>query len=85
MPRLTRHVAPGPGQHGPSVTPRSVLVPLDSSLRGTLQSKGTAATALLISVVIALYGTMAASPRTCSGSSVGARRDAEPARAAGLS
>jgi len=39
------------------VAPTSVLVPLDSSLRGALQSKGTAATALIISVVVALYGT----------------------------
>jgi membrane protein len=39
------------------VAPRSVIVPLDSSLRGALQSKGTAATALVISVAVALYGT----------------------------
>jgi len=39
------------------VAPRSVVVPLDSSLRGALQSKGTAATALGISIVITLYGT----------------------------
>jgi membrane protein len=39
------------------VAPRSALAPLDSSLRGALQSKGTAATALAISVVVALYGT----------------------------
>jgi membrane protein len=39
------------------VVPRSALAPLDSSLRGALQSKGTAATALAISVVVALYGT----------------------------
>ena len=39
------------------VAPRSVVVPLDSSLRGALQSKGTAATALAISIVITLYGT----------------------------
>ena len=39
------------------VAPGSVLMPLDSSLRGALQSKGTAATTLLISVVVALYGT----------------------------
>lgn len=42
------------------VAPRSVLVPLDSSLRGALQNKGTAATALVISVVVALYGTTGA-------------------------
>jgi Virulence factor BrkB len=34
-----------------------VLVPLDSSLRAALQAKGTAATALGISVAVALYGT----------------------------
>jgi membrane protein len=42
------------------VVPASVLTPLDSSLRTALQSKGTAATALLISVVVALYGTTGA-------------------------
>jgi membrane protein len=39
------------------VAPPSVLVPLDSSLRGALRSQGTAATTLAISVVVALYGT----------------------------
>jgi membrane protein len=39
------------------VAPPSVIGPLDSSLRGALQSKGTAATALVISVAVALYGT----------------------------
>jgi membrane protein len=39
------------------VAPRAVLVPLDSSLRTALQSKNTAATAVAISVVVALYGT----------------------------
>jgi membrane protein len=39
------------------VVPHSALVPLDASLRGALQSKGTAATALVISVAVALYGT----------------------------
>jgi membrane protein len=39
------------------VAPREVLAPLDSSLRGALQSKGTAKAALGISVVVALYGT----------------------------
>jgi membrane protein len=39
------------------VAPASALVPLDSSLRGALQSKGTAATALAIGVVVTLYGT----------------------------
>ena len=38
------------------VAPESVVTPLDDSLRTALQSKGTAATALAISVVIALYG-----------------------------
>jgi membrane protein len=42
------------------VTPASVIDPLDRSLRGALQSKGTAATALVISVVVALYGTTGA-------------------------
>jgi membrane protein len=37
------------------VAPASVVDPLDRSLRGALQSKGTAATALAISVVVALY------------------------------
>ena len=39
------------------VAPESVLAPLDSSLRGALQNKGSAAAALVVSVVIALYGT----------------------------
>jgi membrane protein len=39
------------------VAPSSVIVPLDSSLRGALRSQGTAATTLAISVVVALYGT----------------------------
>jgi membrane protein len=39
------------------VAPASVLVPLDSSLRGALRSHGTAATTLGISVLVALYGT----------------------------
>jgi membrane protein len=39
------------------VAPASVVDPLDRSLRGALQSKGTAATALVISVAVALYGT----------------------------
>ena len=42
------------------VAPASVIDPLDRSLRGALQSKGTAATALVISVVVALYGTTGA-------------------------
>jgi membrane protein len=42
------------------VAPPSVLVPLDSSLRGALRSQGTATTALVISVVVALYGTTGA-------------------------
>lgn len=39
------------------VAPRSVVAPLDGSLRTALQSKGTAATTFAISVVLALYGT----------------------------
>jgi membrane protein len=39
------------------VAPASVVTPLDSSLRQALQNKGTAATAVVISVVIAFYGT----------------------------
>jgi membrane protein len=39
------------------VAPDSVVTPLDSSLQGALQNKGTAATALAISVAVALYGT----------------------------
>lgn len=42
------------------VVPRSVLVPLDASLRTALQHKDTAATALGISVVVVLYGTTGA-------------------------
>ncbi len=42
------------------VAPPSILVPLDSSLRGALRSQGTATTALVISVVVALYGTTGA-------------------------
>lgn len=39
------------------VAPASALDPLDSTLRSAFQHKGTAATTLAISVVIALYGT----------------------------
>jgi membrane protein len=39
------------------VVPSEVLAPLDSSLRGALQNKGTATTTLVISVVFAFYGT----------------------------
>jgi membrane protein len=42
------------------VAPASVVDPLDRSLRGALQSKGTAATALVISIAVALYGTTGA-------------------------
>jgi membrane protein len=42
------------------VAPTSVVDPLDRSLRGALQSKGTAATALVISVLVTLYGTTGA-------------------------
>jgi membrane protein len=39
------------------VAPEAAVVPLDSSLRAALQHKGTAATTLVISVALALYGT----------------------------
>ena len=39
------------------VAPDSVVTPLDRSLEQALQNKGTATTALTISVVVALYGT----------------------------
>jgi membrane protein len=39
------------------VVPRSLLDPLDGSLRGALQAKGTAATTLAVSALLALYGT----------------------------
>src|SRR3954463_11539294 len=39
------------------VVPRSLLDPLDDSLRGALQAKGTAATTLAVSALLALYGT----------------------------
>ena len=39
------------------VAPESVVTPLDSSLKHALQNKGTATTALAISVAVALYGT----------------------------
>jgi membrane protein len=42
------------------VAPASVIDPLDRSLRRALQSKGTAATALALSAVIALYGSTGA-------------------------
>ena len=42
------------------VAPQSVVDPLDRSLRSALQSKGTAATALAVSLVITLYGTTGA-------------------------
>ena len=42
------------------VAPESVVDPLDRSLRSALQSKGTAATALAVSLVLALYGTTGA-------------------------
>jgi membrane protein len=42
------------------VAPASVVDPLNRSLRSALQSKGTAATALVISVAVALYGTTGA-------------------------
>jgi membrane protein len=39
------------------VAPPSVIGPLDSSLRSAFQNKGTAATTLVISLLVALYGT----------------------------
>ncbi len=39
------------------VAPESVVAPLNSSLRAAFQAKGTAATTLGISLVVALYGT----------------------------
>src|SRR3954453_12641947 len=39
------------------VVPSTLLEPLDTSLRQALQAKGTAATTLAISVVVAFYGT----------------------------
>ena len=42
------------------VAPPSVVVPLDSSLEKALRNKGTAATALVVSVALALYGTTGA-------------------------
>ena len=42
------------------VAPSSALVPLDSSLRAALRSQGTAVSALVISVLVALYGTTGA-------------------------
>jgi membrane protein len=39
------------------VAPASVVEPLDRSLRTALQSKGTATTTLVISILIAFYGT----------------------------
>jgi membrane protein len=42
------------------VAPPSVVDPFDRSLRAALESKGTAATALAVSVVLALYGTTGA-------------------------
>jgi membrane protein len=42
------------------VVPSSALVPLDASLRHALRSRGTAGAALVISALIALYGTTGA-------------------------
>jgi membrane protein len=42
------------------VAPPSVVDPFDRSLRAALESKGTAATALAVSVVLALYGATGA-------------------------
>ena len=45
------------------VAPPSVIEPVDRSLRRAFQSKETAATALAISTVVALYGTTGDSRR----------------------
>jgi membrane protein len=42
------------------VAPESVVDPFDRSLRQALESKGTAATTLVVGVVLALYGTTGA-------------------------
>ncbi len=42
------------------VVPASALTPLDASLRDALQHKGTAATAVILSVALTLYGTTGA-------------------------
>jgi membrane protein len=42
------------------VAPASVVDPFDRSLRAALESKGTATTALAVSIVLALYGTTGA-------------------------
>jgi membrane protein len=47
-------------EYAQDVAPDSVLDPLDRSLRHALQAKGTAATALVVGLVIALYGTTGA-------------------------
>src|SRR5919106_391659 len=39
------------------VAPDSVVGPLDRSLRTALQNKGTATTTLILSVIVAFYGT----------------------------
>lgn len=44
-------------QHLRDLVPPEALDPLDRSLRAALQSKGTATTALVVSVVTTLYGT----------------------------
>jgi membrane protein len=42
------------------VAPSSVVDPLDRALRDALQSKGTAATALVVAILVAFYGTTGA-------------------------
>jgi membrane protein len=39
------------------VAPASAVAPIDSSLRGALQHKGTAVTTLIVSILVAFYGT----------------------------
>jgi membrane protein len=47
-------------EHVRAVAPASAIDPLDRSLRAALQHKGTATTALIVSVITALYGTTGA-------------------------
>lgn len=52
------------------VAPASVVDPLDRSLRAALQNKGTAASALALSALVALYGTTGALEATRRGLNV---------------
>src|SRR4029077_10978071 len=42
--------------HLRGVVPAAILAPLDAALRAALKSKGTAALALLVAILTALYG-----------------------------